>query len=1050
VTNFKNFGLAKMLRQHYGPIELAQSLQQEAQTWERLLYSSGGQLELSKCLYYLMIFDSKPDGSPVLRPAEEMGIDLINLTTGTSTTTTRIEHRDCSTAHKTLGLHPAPNGCQLQQIQELRLKSDRFASGLATAPLSTFEARTALWTMWLPSMVYVLPCTHMTKTQLHHIQKKMVSISLSKRGYSSKTPRAVVFGPRRFLGIGDRHLYFEQGIGATLQLIKHIRSSSALGDFFQILLDWTQYHAGVSFSILDQTHRHLPHLEPGWVPGIRLFLGGLRANIFTPTMILPRPLRVHDCILVDDILANDFKPRLVTKLNYCRLYLQVERLSDICNTTGTCILPSVWKGERPQSQRVDLPTNQAKPHDKSWTLWRRFLKLVYLHPSKSTANSRSTDLRLDQPLGPWIGDRHLAVRRWPTYVSLDGSSLYHLRDGLVYYSSRNDARTRQAHRFPRASVIIPALPTDVVPATAILSPTTAILRPVPYPKMIPDPLLLEAVPPPLDFVDMLRALPEWQSSLLAHLAPKFPHDTLKQRLECGDKLRLYLVSDGGAKGDLGSFGWGLSIGTTVLWTNMGPTFGVAPGSFRAESYGFLSALLFFEHYLRYYTVDVSANTDHIFFCDNLGLIQRIRYSMTRPWDNPNSCLASEYDVESGIVEILTRLPVTFALEHVKGHQDIETAVEALPWEAQLNCISDALATDYLDNHSRPSKRVPFIPASKIDISIDGVTITSHLARRLRQAASSPALEEHIMQKNGWNDWTFNSIDWDPQAKALSKLTYTQEQFATKLAHNLLPTRRHMKRIKQTESDLCPSCLETEETTTHIFACIHRIQWHADFIASLRKVLDKLNTQPDLKMMLLQGISGAIHDPTFELPTTDREANFEILASSQNDIGCSQMIRGRFSIHWSQLQQAHIEQDDEICGEKFTGPRWLEHVLFHLWTSLYLAWKLRNADLHGIDTADRERKSKAKLRPQVVALYQKAASLNYLDKRLFALDLDDRLGLRSSEQAAWINVVSPTVRQAKAEADAHLRNTQHDIREYFTRHVQAQIVAPPPIPRLFDG
>jgi hypothetical protein len=59
VTNFKNFGLAKMLRQHYGPIELAQSLQQEAQTWERLLYSSGGQLELSKCLYYLMIFDSK-------------------------------------------------------------------------------------------------------------------------------------------------------------------------------------------------------------------------------------------------------------------------------------------------------------------------------------------------------------------------------------------------------------------------------------------------------------------------------------------------------------------------------------------------------------------------------------------------------------------------------------------------------------------------------------------------------------------------------------------------------------------------------------------------------------------------------------------------------------------------------------------------------------------------------------------------------------------------------------------------------------------------------
>jgi hypothetical protein len=74
----------------------------------------------------------------------------------------------------------------------------------------------------------------------------------------------------------------------------------------------------------------------------------------------------------------------------------------------------------------------------------------------------------------------------------------------------------------------------------------------------------------------------------------------------------------------------------------------------------------------------------------------------------------------------------------------------------------------------------------------------------------------------------------------------------------------------------------------------------------------------------------------------------------------------------------------MIGENFmvfAGPCWLEHVLFQLWTSLYLAWKLRNADIHGIDKADQERKSKAKLRPQVVTLYQAANSLNYLDKRL---------------------------------------------------------------------
>jgi hypothetical protein len=112
----------------------------------------------------------------------------------------------------------------------------------------------------LRNMVHCLLCSFMTKPQLHHIQKKMILIRLSKRGCSSKTARAVVFGPRRFLGTGDRHLYYEQGIGATLQLLKHIRANSKLGDFLKIGLNWTQLHAGVSFPILENTRRALAGL----------------------------------------------------------------------------------------------------------------------------------------------------------------------------------------------------------------------------------------------------------------------------------------------------------------------------------------------------------------------------------------------------------------------------------------------------------------------------------------------------------------------------------------------------------------------------------------------------------------------------------------------------------------------------------------------------------------------------------------------------------------------------------------------------------------------
>jgi hypothetical protein len=81
---------------------------------------------------------------------------------------------------------------------------------------------------------------------------------------------------------------------------------------------------------------------------------------------------------------------------------------------------------------------------------------------------------------------------------------------------------------------------------------------------------------------MVNNLPCWRSSLLAHLDSDQTLDRLKQLRESGEKLQLCLVSDGGAKEDHGSFRWELAIGRTILWTCMGPTFGLDPGSFQAE------------------------------------------------------------------------------------------------------------------------------------------------------------------------------------------------------------------------------------------------------------------------------------------------------------------------------------------------------------------------------------------------------------------------------------------------------------------------------------
>ena len=87
---------------------------------------------------------------------------------------------------------------------------------------------------------------------------------------------------------------------------------------------------------------------------------------------------------------------------------------------------------------------------------------------------------------------------------------------------------------------------------------------------------------------------------------------------------------------------------------------------------------------------------------------------------------------------------------------------------------------------------------------------------------------------------------------------------TKWAHNLLPARHHMKYIGQAELDLCPSCLAAIETAPHIFACIHLVQWQVTFLDLLCKLLATLYTQPDLQMILMGGIQGALqNDPLFQ-------------------------------------------------------------------------------------------------------------------------------------------------------------------------------------------
>jgi hypothetical protein len=194
---------------------------------------------------------------------------------------------------------------------------------------------------------------------------------------------------------------------------------------------------------------------------------------------------------------------------------------------------------------------------------------------------------------------------------------------------------------------------------------------------------------------------------------------------------------------------------------------------------------------RCFDVHIDPNITHAFCCDSESLLKCISRALHRSWINPSQCLASDFDLESGIPDLIKTPHVSFQCLHVKSHQDDSMEIHLLPWVAQMNVHTDSLATDFLDNCAEPAKLAPFTPASQASLTIHGETITRRCASGLRQAANSPQICQHLMARNDWTCATFRSINWEAPGKAMNTLENSVKTFIVKFAHDLLPTCRHM-------------------------------------------------------------------------------------------------------------------------------------------------------------------------------------------------------------------------------------------------------------------
>ena len=133
---------------------LINRLQAIAQTWEHLLFLSGGKLNLSKCSWYILRWEWE-QGRPSLRPISATDPQL-RLRQGSSEVLTTISRSKLEDSHRMLGVLLNPLGDFGAHIQFLKNKADTFAHRLLSPRLTASDVRIFHRSTYIPSMRYGL------------------------------------------------------------------------------------------------------------------------------------------------------------------------------------------------------------------------------------------------------------------------------------------------------------------------------------------------------------------------------------------------------------------------------------------------------------------------------------------------------------------------------------------------------------------------------------------------------------------------------------------------------------------------------------------------------------------------------------------------------------------------------------------------------------------------------------------------------------------------------------------------------------------------------
>jgi ribonuclease HI len=736
-------------------------------------------------------------------------------------------------------------------------------------------------------------------------------------------------------------------------------------------------------------------------------------------------------------IRGECSARDMQRLNACRMYLRVSRLSEIATAQGTKLRADVLQGKDAGIHLSEAPwPRQARPLAADWAFWSAMLRSVFSQDGGASS--------LRTPLGEWKPE--LDLREWETLVSVDTvprEVFSRLPDGsyAVFAEQKGRMSTRSLWVSSKASHEVDTLPFDVVPAEMQVTSTKHERYKVLYRGKMSSPPSQEAA---TRFCDFVAQQPTHIRRLLRHCDL-----TETNTLNLVSLIHTSGPFDGGTDGGLlngfGTFGyvWGNSAAVDKLLP-IGK--GHVPGasfimsSTRAEMCGLFAAITHLRLVVEYHAILPNKNVSCRIHCDSKGALARVVDKYYDGFGTTGRC-RTHYDLEVAIRTCLLKLPIPITWHWVKGHASRRKEdPDDFTFPELLNETADELATQARQLPKLSKTDDAHWPEQTVSIIGPRGRMCGRVESELRYCCTAPDLLSYWSTKFQWTSSQVASVDLLGTKKALALLPSAEQRRVQKLRCGLLPVNRRVFREDPDRLNGCAACSPNntvEETVDHIFQCPCRSRRLAmqDRLAEMFKKFREWKTSKLLITALHTGALAWIEDreiPGVEglnLPDSIMGKLVHKAYSEQTSLGWNLLFRGFWSISWREAQDYEFSQSPFHRGYQDNGESWASRAQRWMFDLFDLAWGMRNADEHGADLETQRLIRSAKCERAIRRLYRAGQALPHHERHPFRDPMEDVLSKSLCRQERWVTLTEEYLLGATKRVKDRQQTGQRSLTEY---------------------